>query len=79
MSRLQKLLFVADKIEPHKMGGRPPVIRVGDLAESDLDAAMLAYLEYHIMIAMESGWPLHPNTIAARNELIAVKRGAAAK
>jgi predicted HD superfamily hydrolase involved in NAD metabolism len=79
MSRLQKLIFVADKIEPHKMGGRPPVIRVGDLAESDLDAAMLAYLEYHIMVAMESGWPLHPNTIAARNELIAVKRGAAAK
>lgn len=79
MSRLQKLLFVADKIEPHKMGGRPAVIRVGDLAESDLDAAMLAYLEYHVMIAMENGWPLHPNTIAARNELIAVRRGAAAK
>lgn len=79
MTRLQKLLFVADKIEPHKMGGRPAVIRVGDLAESDLDAAMLAYLEYHIMIAMENSWPLHPNTIAARNELIAVKRGAPAK
>jgi predicted HD superfamily hydrolase involved in NAD metabolism len=79
MSRLQKLIFIADKIEPHKMGGRPAVIRVGDLAENDLDAAMLAYLEYHIMIAMESGWPLHPNTIAARNELIAVKRGAPAK
>jgi predicted HD superfamily hydrolase involved in NAD metabolism len=74
MSRLQKLIFVADKIEPHKMGGRPPVIRVGDLAENDLDAAMLAYLEYHVLIAMETGWPLHPNTIAARNELIAERR-----
>lgn len=71
MSRLQKLLFVADKIEPHKMGGRPEVIRVGDLAETDLDAAMLAYLDVHIAQAIERGWPLHPNTIAARNELLA--------
>ena len=33
MSQLQKLIFIADKIEPHKMGGRPEVMRVGDLAE----------------------------------------------
>jgi predicted HD superfamily hydrolase involved in NAD metabolism len=79
MSRLQKLIFVADKIEPHKMGGRPAVIHVGDLAESDLDAAMLAYLEYYVLTAMETGWALHPNTVAARNELIAVRRGVAAK
>jgi predicted HD superfamily hydrolase involved in NAD metabolism len=78
MTRLQKLLFVADKIEPHKMGGRPPVIRVGDLAESDLDAAMRAYLDYQIATALERNWPLHPNTIAARNELIA-NEGAPAK
>lgn len=78
MTRLQKLLFVADKIEPHKMGGRPPVIRVGDLAESDLDAAMRAYLDYQVATALERGWPLHPNTIAARNELLAGE-GAAAK
>lgn len=71
MTRLQKLLFIADKIEPHKMGGRPPVIRVGDLAETDLDAALLAYLDVQIVQALERGWPLHPNTIAARNELLA--------
>jgi len=79
MTRLQKLIFIADKIEPHKMGGRPPVIRVGDLAESDLDAAMLAYLDYRIIFALENAWPLHPNTVAARNELIAVARAAGAK
>lgn len=79
MTTLQKLLFIADKIEPHKMGGRPPVMRVCDLAENDLDAALLAYLEYHITMAMETGWPLHPNTVACRNELIAERRGARAK
>jgi predicted HD superfamily hydrolase involved in NAD metabolism len=74
MTKLQKLLFVADKIEPHKMGGRAPVIRVGDLAEEDLDAALAAYLEYQVAYALEKRWPLHPNTIAARNEMLATTR-----
>jgi predicted HD superfamily hydrolase involved in NAD metabolism len=79
MTRLQKLLFIADKIEPHKMGGRPPVMRVGDLAEQDLDAALAAYLDYQIITALERGWPLHPNTVGARNELLAERRNAAVK
>jgi len=77
MTRLQKLIFIADKIEPHKMGGRPAVIRVGDLAESDLDAALLAYLDYMIGEALAQGYALHPNTVAARNELIVARRAAA--
>jgi predicted HD superfamily hydrolase involved in NAD metabolism len=79
MSPLQKLMFVADKIEPHKMGGRHDVIRVGDLAETDLDAALLAYLDYQVRYAVEQGWPLHPNTVAARNELIGAQRTGGAK
>jgi predicted HD superfamily hydrolase involved in NAD metabolism len=75
MSRLQKLLFVADKIDPHKMNGRAPALRVADLAETDLDAALLAYLDYQVTTALERGWPLHPNTIAARNELLRERRG----
>lgn len=75
MTPLQKLIFVADKIEPHKMGGRPDVMRVGDLAENDLDAALLAYLEYGVHRALERGWPLHPNMVAARNELLRKGRG----
>lgn len=79
MTRLQKLIFVCDKIEPHKMGGRPEIMRVNDLAETDLDGAMLAYLDYHVALALERDWPLHPNTTAARNELIAAKRTTSAK
>ena len=74
MSRLQKLLFVADKIEPHKADGRAPVQRVRELADSDLDAALRAYLDYHVLVALDERWPLHPNTIAARNELVAAER-----
>lgn len=74
MSRLQKLLFVADKIEPDKADGRAPVQRVRELADRDLDAAMRAYLDYHVLVALDERWPLHPNTIAARNELVAAER-----
>jgi predicted HD superfamily hydrolase involved in NAD metabolism len=77
MTRLQKLLFVADKIEPEKVGRKAPVERVRDLAPHDLDAAMRAYLDFQIVEALERGWAIHPNTIAARNELIAAERGQA--
>lgn len=75
MTPLQKLLFVADKIEPHKRDRAPAAIdRVIELAQSDLDAALLAYLDYHVLYALDAGWPLHPNTVAARNELLAQQR-----
>jgi predicted HD superfamily hydrolase involved in NAD metabolism len=76
MTPLQKLIFVADKIEPHKRERNAEVERVTHLALTDLDAALLAYLDYHVRFAVDSAWPLHPNTVAARNELIAARRGA---
>lgn len=74
MTPLQKLIFIADKIEPWKRARDDALDRVAELAETDLDAAMLVYLNRHIDVAMEVGWPLHPNTVAARNELLARKR-----
>jgi predicted HD superfamily hydrolase involved in NAD metabolism len=74
MSRLQKLIFVADKIEPQKVARAEAVQHVAALAERDLDVAMLAYLDHHLTVAAATGWPLHPRTVAARNELIAARR-----
>lgn len=74
MTTLQKLLFVADKIEPEKRTRAAAVDEVADLAVTNLDAAMLTYLDHHVHVALETGWPLHPNTMAARNELLAAKR-----
>jgi predicted HD superfamily hydrolase involved in NAD metabolism len=73
MSRLQKLIFIADKIDPEKIERRPAVARVRELAEQDLDAALRAYLDLHILEALQDRWPLHPNTVAARNELVAAE------
>ena len=74
MSPLQKVVFLADKIEPQKRAGSGAAERVAMLADTDLDAALLFYLNHHIDVAIESAWPLHPHTIAARNELIAARR-----
>lgn len=71
MTQLEKVLFIADKIEPHKLARGAPRDRIRELAATDLDAAMRVYLDYHIAYALAHRWPLHPHTIAARNELLA--------
>lgn len=74
MSVLQKVVFLADKIEPHKLQRHEEIYRVATLAEQDLDDALFAYLDHHVQIALSSGWPLHSRTVAARNEAIAGRR-----
>jgi len=49
--------------------------RVRQLADRDLDAAILEYLNQHLLEASRRGWPLHPNTVAARNELLLGRAG----
>ena len=35
---------------------------------------MRAYLDYFIEDALRNNWLIHPNTVAARNELVAAAR-----
>jgi predicted HD superfamily hydrolase involved in NAD metabolism len=70
MSLLEKVIFVADKIEPGKVRAKPALARVRELADRDLDAAILEYLNQMLIVAREEDWPLHPHAIAARNELL---------
>jgi len=70
MSALEKVLFLADKVEPEKAAGRPDLEEVRRLAETDLDGAVLRYLDLQLLEAVRQGWPLHPDAVAARNELL---------
>jgi predicted HD superfamily hydrolase involved in NAD metabolism len=74
MSLLEKVIFVADKIEPGKVRAKPALARVRELADRDLDAAILEYLDQMLVVAREEGWPLHPQAVAARNELLLSRR-----
>lgn len=70
MSLLEKVIFVADKVEPGKVRAKPALARVHELADRDLDAAILEYLDQMMAVAREEGWPLHPQAVAAREELL---------
>jgi predicted HD superfamily hydrolase involved in NAD metabolism len=68
MSLLEKIIYIADYIEP----GRefPGVEDVRKLAYINLDESLLAAMDNTIKYIIENGWLLHNNTVMARNELI---------
>jgi predicted HD superfamily hydrolase involved in NAD metabolism len=74
MSLVEKVIFVADKIAPGKVRAKPALARVRELADRDLDAAILEYLDQMAMVASEENWSLHPQAIAARNERLLTQR-----
>ena len=74
MSILEKVVFVADKVEASKLQAEPHLATVKKLAEHDLDAAILEYLNQHLLEASRRAWPLHPQTVVARNELLLSNR-----
>ncbi len=68
MSTLDKIIFLADMIEP----GRdfPGLDRIQCLAGQNLDRAMLAALDEIIRDQMDRGRILHPLSILVRNKFI---------
>jgi predicted HD superfamily hydrolase involved in NAD metabolism len=74
MSALEKVVFVADKVEPEKAAGGPGLEEVRRLAETDLDGAVLRYLDLQLLEVVRQSWLLHPDIAAARNELLLARQ-----
>lgn len=70
MTDLENVLFVADKVEPHKLLRDPALSEVKEFAETDLDAGVLRYLDHYLDEAVRRGWQIHPRSLEAREELI---------
>lgn len=68
MSELEKILFIADAVEPGR--SYPGVDSIRQLAFSDLDSAVLRCLESSILYLLERGEPIFPLTVMARNEYL---------
>ncbi|HET7580887.1 MAG TPA: bis(5'-nucleosyl)-tetraphosphatase (symmetrical) YqeK [Bacillales bacterium] len=68
MSQLEKVIFLADYIEP----GRdfPGVDHVRELAKNDLDGAVVQALVNTITFLMKKKAKVHPDTLAAYNSLV---------
>ena len=63
-------MFIADKIDPHKIERWSALRRVRRAASDSLEDAALIYLELVTRRSMREGWPLHPMAIVTRNALL---------
>ncbi|MGE5454738.1 MAG: bis(5'-nucleosyl)-tetraphosphatase (symmetrical) YqeK [Methylocystaceae bacterium] len=68
MNNLDKIIFLADMIEPDR--DYPLRDRLACLCERDLDRAMILGLDLTIKYCLEQGRLLHPQTIAVRNQYL---------
>jgi len=69
MSKLDKILYLADASEPNR--SYPGVQLIRDLASSgDLDGAVLETMEMKIRHVMQKKSMLHPMSVEARNDVL---------
>ena len=72
MSLLEKIIFIADYIEPSRQFDEIDKIR--NLAFKDLDSALILSFNGTIQFILETDKLIHENTILARNYLL-LERG----
>ena len=70
MTVLDKIIFIADLIEPSRQGN---LEKVRKLAYTDLDEALLAAYDFTIEFIIRVGSVIHHQTIEARNEVLKQK------
>ena len=73
MTLLEKILYIADYMEPNR--DFPGVERLRELAYQDLDQAVLLGNEMSIQEMEERGLPVHPNTVRSRDWLRSKRNG----
>ena len=78
MSRVAKVVFLADKLEPHKVQGHPILKGIVGLAAEDVDTAVLSLLEEAISSMIKAGRLIHPASLEGRNELLELRKSAGA-
>ena len=68
MSLLEKIIYVADCVEPNRTyDDREERL---ELAFSDLDKSFLGCINWSIKSVISRDRPAHPDSLAARNEII---------
>jgi len=68
MTKLEKIIYLADLIEPSR--DFPGVNEIREIAEKDLDLAVLEGLTHTTKYLLKKGFAIDLNTIKARNFLI---------
>ena len=68
MSLEEKILFVADFTSADR--NYPDVVQMRRLAEESLESAMVYGIDFTIRDLLNQGQPVHPDTLAAYNEIV---------
>jgi len=63
-------MFIADKIDPHKVERWPALQEVADLAQDSLEVAALRYLGLRLEEAVAKRYEVHPMATLTRNALL---------
>ena len=69
MRPVAKVVFLADKLEPEKVEAFPDLAGIHELANENLDRAILAFLDREMQYLLEAGYPIHPAALGLRNQL----------
>ena len=70
MTHVEKIVFIADKVEPEKLTGNPGLMLVAEKMEVDLDESILEYLKLRIRSVMQQNRVVHPLALETWNYLI---------
>lgn len=70
MGQLEKIVFLADKLDPRKAGPDPALTELRELAYRDLDEAVLSVIQGQVRHLMERQGMVHPAAIEAWNWLV---------
>lgn len=68
MSLLEKVIYLADYVEPGRRF--PGVEAIRAEAEHDLDRALLGALDNCLVYVVQQGWLIHPASVETRNWLL---------
>lgn len=68
MNMMDKIVFIADYIEPNR--NFPCINDVRKIVYEDIDSALILALDRTIKYVMSKGALIHPDTIGARNSII---------
>ena len=71
MTMIAKVVFLADKLDPHKVAEYPYLQKVKSLAAISVDEALLEHLDRVIEYLVGRKLMVHPASLELRNELVA--------
>lgn len=70
LGKVGLVVFLADKLDPHKAKRIPRFQRLAEVAQESLEKATIDYLTWELGLLLKRGSLLHPASVKARNHLM---------